>query len=179
MWNFNCRYCRAHLQAYIDGELSLKSRRRVSQHLDRCPACYSIYVQQRDLSRELRQSIPMVGQRGVPDFKQMWGAIQAELPQPQPRLNQARYGLALLAFTLMLIVPFTMGHRDISLMPPSPPAPQLLEKHETPDVTEPAAVATAAASITVESEMKPATLLPTVPEPRHQESSRGIDGNTN
>jgi uncharacterized C2H2 Zn-finger protein len=179
MWNFNCHYCKAHLQAYIDGELTPKSRRRISQHLDRCPACYSAYAQRRDFSRELQQAIPLVGQRGAPDFKQMWGAIQAELPQPQPRFYQARYGLALLAFTLMLIVPFTMGHRDISRMPPSPPAPELLTKHETPDVTEPVAYATVAASITVASEFKPVTLLPTVPEPRNPESSRGIDGNTN
>lgn len=179
MWNLNCHYCQAHLQAYIDGELSPKARRRISQHLDRCTACYNVYAQRRDLSRELQQAIPLVGQRGAPNFKQMWGAIQAELPQPQPRHFHARYGLALLAFTLMLIVPFTMGHRDISRMPPSPPAPELLEKRETPDVTEPVALATVTASITVESELRPATLLPTVPEPRNQESSRGMDGNTN
>lgn len=177
MWNFNCHYCQAHLQAYMDGELSPKVRRRVSQHLDRCPACYNVYAQRRDFSRELQQTLPLVGQQYAPNFKKMWGAIQSELPQPQPRMYQARYGLALLAFTLMLIVPFTMGHRDMSRMPPSPPAPDLLR--ETPDVTEPVAVATIAASITVESELRPATLLPTVPEPRNQESLRGMDGNTN
>jgi len=179
MWNLNCHYCQAHLQAYIDGELSPKARRRVSQHLDRCPTCYNAYSQRRDFSRELQQAIPLVGQGGTPHFKQMWGAIQAELPQPQPRLYQARYGLVLLAFALMLIVPFTMGHRKISLTPPSPPAPELLAKYETPDVTEPVMIATIAASITVESEQKSATQLPTVPEPRHQESLRGMDGNTN
>src|SRR5436190_927022 len=110
MWNFNCLYCQAHLQAYIDGELSPKARRRIAQHIDRCPACYHTYIQQRDFSRELQQEIPLVGQRNAPDFKQMWGAVQAELPQSQPRLYQARYGMALLAFTLMLVVPFTMGH---------------------------------------------------------------------
>ncbi len=181
MWNFNCHYCKAHLQSYMDGELSPKARRRIALHLDRCPACYNAYMQRRDFSHELQHVIPLVGQRGAPDFKQMWGAIQAELPrqESQPRFYQARYGMALLAFTLMLIMPFTMGHRDISRMPPSPPAPELLAKRETPDVTEPVVVATIAASITVESELKPATLLPTVPEPHNQESLRGMDGNTN
>lgn len=181
MWNFNCHYCRAHLQAYIDGELSPKARRRIAQHVDRCPTCYNAYILRRDFSRELQQTLPLVGQRGAPDFKQMWGAVQAELPRPavQPRLYQARYGLALLAFTMMLIMPLTMGHRDISLSPPSPPAPQLLAKYETPDVTEPVAIATVAASLTVESQFKSATLVPTVPEPHNQELSRGMDGNTN
>lgn len=179
MWNFNCHYCQAHLQAYIDGELSPKARRRIAQHIDRCPACYNAYIQRRDFSRELQQAIPLVGQRGGPDFKQMWGAVQAELPQSQPRLYQARYGMALLAFALMLIVPFTMGHRDISLSPPPPPAPELWAMRETPDVTEPVALATVVASHTVESQVTSATVLPTVPEPHNQESSRGMDGNTN
>jgi anti-sigma factor RsiW len=179
MWNFSCHDCRTQLQSYIDGELSLKARVRISRHLDRCPVCYNLYAQKRDFSRELQQVMPLVGQRGAPDFTKMWDAIQSEIPQPQPRFYQARYGLALLAFTLMLIMPFTMEHRDVSLTPPSPPAPALLAQHETPDVTEPVAVATVAASLTVESEFKSVTQLPTVPEPHNQESSRGIDGNTN
>jgi hypothetical protein len=182
MMNFNCLYCQSKIDAYLDSELSPKARRRVVQHLDRCITCYTLYVQRRDLKRELQRALPLIGQRDAPDFKQMWGTIRSELPHPeahQRHFLHARYGFVVLAMMLMLVLPLTMAHRDIPLILPSQPAAQSVLMRETPDVTEPFAMATAVASLTVESEYTPATSLPIVAEPPTQDFARGMNGRNN
>lgn len=169
----SCRYCQAHLDGYLDGQLTPKARRRVAEHLARCESCYVEYVRRRDLHGELQRTLPLVGQRQMPDFARTWQAIRVELPHPtyERRRDQARYGLAAVMVMLVLLLPFTMGHRDLPLLPPRP-APDSTVKSGTPAHLEPIAIATVA--VTQRHDDHTATELPTVPEP---DAPRGIDGN--
>jgi hypothetical protein len=159
-------HCGRHLDAYLDGQLSPKARRRVAQHLSRCETCYADYARRRDLRNELQNTLPLIGtldQRA--DFTRMWHSIRTELPRGDRRRYQlqARYGLVVAMLLIMLLVPFTMGHRDLPILLPSRPAPDSTEELGTP--TQPVAMATVAVSVTQGHENENATQLPTVPEP--------------
>lgn len=179
IFRFACSHCQAHIDAYLDNQLSPRARRRINRHLDECADCYAFYAQCRDLRGELQRSLPLVGHttRQQPDFALMWTAIHAELPPAPSTLDRERqgyrYGLVAVMFMLMLLLPFTMGHRDIPMIMPSPPAPDSQE-NSTPARTQPVAIATVSASVT-ESHIKPATLLPTVPEPDFSRGSNDSD----
>lgn len=171
-----CRHCQAHLDAYLDRQLTPKARRRVGQHIARCETCYAEYVRRRDLRDELKRTLPLVGQHSAPNFARTWQAVRRDLPHPtyERRRDQARFGLAALMVMLILLLPFTMRHRDLPLILPPRPAPDVSQQGSTPAQTEPVAFATVAASVTQGHESKAATQLPTVPEPH---AIRGTNGN--
>lgn len=159
-----CHYCKSQLDAFIDGSLSPRARRRVARHIDTCPACYRVYANRRDLRRELQASIPLVGRDHTPDFDRMWGAIRAELPRPRPRYTQFRYGLVMLMLVLVLVVPLTLGNSDLTRTPPDQPRPQGELATETPDHADPAATAIASATQHSRDDL---STPPTLPEPDH------------
>lgn len=166
-----CRYCRAHLDTYLAGELAAPARRRVAAHLDRCPACYSIYAQQRDLARELRQTLPVVGHASAPDFGQVWLHVQAELPRGSG--HPLPYGLVALLVALLLVVPFTMGHRDVPAALPTQPAPQLTSADATPTRADATSQATAVPRVSAQT-APAAGAPPTLPEPDISDVPRGF-----
>lgn len=167
-----CRYCRVHLDAYLSGELAPPARRRVAVHLDQCAACYAAYVQRREVARELRRSLPLVGYSKEPDFGQVWLRVQAEVPQGSS--HPVQYGLAALLLALMLLVPFTMGHRDVAAALPTQPAPQLIDASQTP--ARAVAIGSPTAGPTAHTLAAPAAgTPPTMPEPNMHDFSRGFD----
>ncbi len=145
-----CRSCQAHLVSYLHNELSPHLRRRVAYHLDDCAACYALYVQQRELARELQNAVPLIGRNDAPRFDRVWLSVQGELVQPRrsPQFH-ARYSLALLALLLALLFPWTMGgQRLTSAAPPTQPPPLLVIR--TAELTEPGPQGTVVAlSVTV------------------------------
>ncbi len=167
-----CRYCRAHLGAYLTGELAAPARRRVSAHLDTCAACYAVYAQRRDLARELGRALPLVGQAAAPDFAQVWLKVQAEIPRESS--HPVQYGLVALLLTLLLLAPFTMGHRDVAPVLPTQPAPHLAAADETPARAVSSGDATAAPRASA-LELPAAGTPPTLPEPHSSDDSRGFD----
>lgn len=173
---FACRYCQAHMDAYLANELSRPARRRISAHIDRCPTCYTLYVQRRELTRDLRQNVPLVGHHHMPDFARLWQDIQAEVPRADTP-HRMQYGLVALLLTLMLLVPLTMGHSDVMAAPPTQPAPQLAGPERTP--ARAAALpqpTTAAATLIRETAYFVVDTPPTLPEPDFNDLSRGPDG---
>ena len=158
-------HCQAQLDAYLDGQLTAKARRRVGQHISRCESCYAEYVRRRDLRNDLQQTLPLVGQRNAPDFARVWQRVRRELPNPtyERRRYQARFGLAALMVMLILMLPFMMGHRDLPMILPPRPAPDLTQQGGTPPQIVP--IATVAVSVIQGHETQAATELPTVPEP--------------
>lgn len=156
-----CRYSRANFDAFLDGTLAPRARRRIARHLDACPACYEAYSRRRDLRRDLQQTIPLVGRNHTPDFERMWNAVRVEIPRPQSRRTQYRYGFAALLLLLALLVPFTMGNHELTRAVPVPPVPAIEVSTETPASADaPELVATVAASSTA-----PNNAPPTLPEP--------------
>lgn len=72
-------YCKTHMTAYVNGGLSPRARGRIARYIEGDPACYAEYRRQRELSRELRSSLPALGAPTPRQLDRVWGAIQAEL----------------------------------------------------------------------------------------------------
>ncbi|MBC7809978.1 MAG: zf-HC2 domain-containing protein [Burkholderiales bacterium] len=140
----DCRFCEAHLVAYLNGQLSAKARSRIARHVDECESCYAAYMNERDMSRELERRVPLVGANvGMGTnaaFARMWSAIEIEIPtSPAPAAStgwrwsyQLRYSLAALVFMLALLLPWTMEQHKIGLSLPIPPEPSLVIERGTP-----------------------------------------------
>lgn len=165
-----CRHCRQHLDAYIAGELPLKTRRHLARHLDQCEGCYQAYRQRGELRLELQQVIPLVGKSHAPDFDALWTVIKAEIVTVEkPRMGhyQFRLSVALAMFVLLAIVPLMISGRDVTAAAlPLQPVPQT-DVSLTPTGYDPLVVAaTVTASQTKESIFIPlASAPPTVPGP--------------
>ena len=140
----DCRFCEAHLVAYINSQLSVNARSRIARHIDECESCYAAYMNERDMARELEMRVPLVGTNvGIGTnaaFARMWSAVQAEIPpSPAPVTSmgwrwsyQLRYSLAALVFMLALLLPWTMEQHKIGLSLPIPPEPSLAIERGTP-----------------------------------------------
>jgi anti-sigma factor RsiW len=136
-----CKKCQSNLVAYLHHELTPIQRRQVARHLDECERCYAMYLQEQDLAQNLRQLIPLVGQERKLVLDRVWTAIQTTASQPQgtARRFPAHYGLAAVVFTLMLLIPLTLGNKNLPLKVPPQPAP--LVAQATPSGTNRAASA--------------------------------------
>ncbi|MEO8606745.1 MAG: zf-HC2 domain-containing protein [Chloroflexota bacterium] len=158
VFDIQCGECRSHLVAFLHGDVSPLLRRRVARHIDHCPACYSLYLQELDLMRDLKRHVPLIGKGHQPAFDAIWAEIQTDIVKPKPSLPQfhMRYGLAMLALIMIFLVPLTMGNQNLTLAsPPTQPVP--LAQHATPKGTEPGAVETpvAVSFLTGESQTTP------------------------
>ncbi len=121
----NCKNCQYHLTAYLHGELSPRERQRMTQHIQACPMCYTVYIQQRDIQRDLAYYVPLIGQENRPRYDKMWASIQADMSRPKRQGYQMRYGLAALMLLLALLLPWTIGHRATALAAlPTQPSPE-------------------------------------------------------
>ncbi len=139
----NCRECRSNLVAYLHRELSPARRREIALHLDTCQGCYAAYIEQRDLSHELAQILPRLGNASAPHFERVWNAFQAERAggRTPDAAYPARYGLAALLFMLALLFPWSLNRGEIIMAaPPTQPSPALQTITATPGVARPAAV---------------------------------------
>ena len=156
--DIQCGECRSHLVAFLHGDVSPLLRRRVARHLDHCPACYSLYLQELDLMRDLKRNVPLIGQGHQPSFDAIWAAIQTDIVKPKPSLPRfhMRYGLAMLALVTVFLVPLTLGNQNLTLAsPPTQPVP--LTQPATPKGTEPGVLETpvAISFLTDESQVTP------------------------
>jgi hypothetical protein len=133
--HISCDECQEQLLAFIHKTEAPLMRRRVSRHLDYCAACYALYLDELDLMRNLSRNIPLIGQQNRPDFAQVWNAVQADLQKPKLAVPQfqCRYGVAMFALVLVLLVPLMLGNHHLRLDElPTPPAPIT---HNTPNGT--------------------------------------------
>lgn len=156
--SINCGECRSHLVAFLHSDVSSLLRRQVSRHLDQCPACYGLYMQELDLMRDLKREVPHIGAAHQPRFDQVWAAIQQDIVKPKANMPRFdfRYGVAMVALMMVFLVPFTMGNQSLALASP-PPQPLPLTQHATPSGTDPGIVETAVAVsfLTDESQVTP------------------------
>lgn len=122
----NCKNCQFHMTTYLDGELSPPARLRMTQHIQACPMCYTLYIQQRDTQRDLAYYVPLIGQEIRPRYDKIWASIQADMSRPKQQRYQVRYGLAALMLLMALLLPWTMGQRSTALAAlPTQPSPEL------------------------------------------------------
>lgn len=169
----SCRYTRSRMTLYINGELPPHVRRRITQHLDTCATCSARYVRERELTQQLKSRLVYVGQPGAPQLRRLWSKIQADMyggSMPRPayrRIYSARYGLVALGFVLVLLVPLTLGNRNVPYNVPLPPAPELsAAATETPYGTR--SVATVALNLTGAGKRTPNVDVWNTPAPARQ-----------
>ena len=122
----SCKQCQKHLVAYINRELSPKLCDQVAQHLDHCETCYPIYLQHKRTTYELRRTMPLVGNARPPTFDRVWAAARLDAARRTTNYYPLRYGMAMLAITVLLLIPFALGRTNQVLAePPTQPAPLL------------------------------------------------------
>jgi hypothetical protein len=98
----------------------------MTQHIQACPMCYTVYIQQRDIQRDLAYYVPLIGQEKTPRYDKMWASIQADMSRPKQQQYHMRYGLAALMLMLALLLPWTMGQRTKAREAlPTQPSPEL------------------------------------------------------
>jgi hypothetical protein len=129
----SCKQCQKHLVSYMNHQLSPKMRNNVARHLDECEACYVIYLQYKRTTTELRRVMPLVGSYRPPTFEQVWTAARLETARRTSNYYPLRYGMAMVAITILLLIPFALGRTNqVLAAPPTQPAPLL---RVTPNVT--------------------------------------------
>ena len=140
MLKLKYRYCKARMAAYLNGEMSLASRRRMARYIDECPDCYAEYRRQLDVTRELESSVGGLGRPDRPQLRRIWSNVQTNIqyeatshqPAEHAPRRPARYGLVLLAFLVAVLLPWTLGNRNVPSIP-SQPAPAATSFPSTPD----------------------------------------------
>lgn len=129
MMMISCHDCRKHIPAYVSRELPTALRRSVGAHLDGCEACYTVYLRQREITHELVQQVPAIGQTNAPHLGKIWNAVQAEMVLPRPsswsRMPR-RQSVATVALVLVLFVS-SLGYQALQqravMALPVPPTP--------------------------------------------------------
>ncbi|MBL8156486.1 MAG: zf-HC2 domain-containing protein [Anaerolineae bacterium] len=135
----SCKRCQSQMIAYLNRELRPSMRERMANHLDTCPTCYARFLQESQLASELQQEIPLVGRGQTPGFDQVWSAFRRDRHGSSTRSSfseSIRYGWAVLAVAVMLVIPMTMGAQQVTLASaPTQPSPMQIAQQSTPSGT--------------------------------------------
>ncbi|MEO1287730.1 MAG: hypothetical protein AAFV93_08170 [Chloroflexota bacterium] len=135
------RYVKARMMAYLDGELSLQTRRFIARQIDENPLCYREYISAKQTHQELKQSLPTFGTANDSQLDAIWATIQQEMAQPAPTSQPTRlqpsyrlsYSVALLVLGIILLAPFAIDVSRSQLVPVAQPLPD-----DTLEITLPA-----------------------------------------
>jgi hypothetical protein len=129
----SCSKCRSYLVAYIHLELTPRARKQIDTHLNTCAACYRVYLAERDLSRDLAQSIRHIGSADDMRLNQIWSIVQSEITphavsRQSPSLRglwngEARYSFAVIALMIALLIPTLLHQGGAALALPNQPTP--------------------------------------------------------
>lgn len=119
----NCRQTRRALSAYVTGELNPRRRALVAQHLLTCESCDAIYQAQKQVSRELAASVPLVGKGSESGrFELMWREITAQIAvAPRPKISAQRLATGVTALLVGVIVALAWSPREADAGIPTPP----------------------------------------------------------
>lgn len=122
-----CKHCQQHLLAYQNRELSPRLSAKIRKHLESCDRCYSVLHQNQQLTRELQRQMryqPSM-QATPPAFERVWTTLQTSPKHIESqRYHHVRYGLAMLVFSMIILIPFAIGRQSYTLAsPPTQPSP--------------------------------------------------------
>ena len=99
-----CTFTRQQIIAYINGELSPRQRRVVSQHVDQCATCYALYRYERDHAARLSSELHLLGRARRPDLDRLWSHVQQQIhPSVRFGVDQRVWQYSLLAAALILV----------------------------------------------------------------------------
>lgn len=129
VFRFKYWYCKSRMVAFINGELPPQSHQRVARFIDECPDCYTEYVRQRELRRNLLDQLQRFGQTSHSHLDRIWAAIQSDLSPAKPQARSSkdfhvRYGFVTLLLVLALTLPFLLTERHVTLSTVTQPTPR-------------------------------------------------------
>lgn len=143
---FRLRYCKRHMVAYINREVSPRIRSRISRYIDQSPACYAEYTRQRDTQRELIGGLSTMGRPSDQQLAQIWVGIERDMSQKSsmPKCGMGAfklsYGIVALAVLTVLVLPLALGGENVPTTVAQPVLARQVAEVTTPNITE--AVAT-------------------------------------
>ena len=143
MIKFKYRYCKVHMAQYLSGDLSDAARRRIARFIDECQDCYLEYIRQVEFVSQLERELPALGRPDSQRLDALWASIQTELnlSDRTPSLTGGGkqrsnwsfgYGLVMLALSIALMIPMTVGYHASVAALDLPPRPQTAEIARTP-----------------------------------------------
>ncbi|MDZ4669942.1 MAG: hypothetical protein SH821_03630 [Phototrophicales bacterium] len=120
-------YCKWHITAYVNGELSPIQRRRMARYIENYPECYVEYRRQRDLSRELAERLPILGAPQGGQLQRLWRLIEGDVAKPATIILSASqvvvYSLSLTALLWMVVLMTTLHNSGVTTLVITPPTP--------------------------------------------------------
>jgi anti-sigma factor RsiW len=168
MFRFKYHYCKRRMVAYINGELSERSRRRMARYIDECADCHAEYTRQRCTQREIHDRLPSIGRPQAGQLDRIWTAIQADLSRPatanyQPQRFQLRYGFAVMLMVAALVFPLLFSDGGVSPAAATQPTPDARVAYvdDTVATERPAADGTLAQVLTESAASTPAPNMQT------------------
>ena len=175
MLNLKYHYCKMRLPAYLNREVSISERSRISRYIDECPRCYAEYKRQLQLKQNLEQEISKVGLPAAPQLTRMWANIQAEMNNDERIKVNLPYLVKLMSiiFLLTLLIPLAINTRNTMLSVPSQPAPiNSIIRRGTPEKIHSDSSSKVAFTLTEESRLQQnLVLLQNTPVPKTQRAN--------
>lgn len=149
------------LTAYLHGELAPHLQERVSRHVRECDECYAALRRERELARELGDSMPVFGAPRNEQLTRVLSGILAEAGNHQgmATFRMPRAGVVLLLSLLLVLLPALVMPRAAVVSAPDQPAPYMIAATATQSSTD-APVGFVMASPTAIAACRP---LPTEP----------------
>lgn len=141
MFDLQYHYCKRHLSAYVDGDISPTVRRRMARYIDTNPRCAELYRQYRAVSCEIAATLPAFGRPDTAGLDRIWSGIQAEInPRPVPLRQHVqyrlRYAVGVLVVFALVWIPLLVADTPVgAISPATQPDPmiQVAAATEQPD----------------------------------------------
>ncbi len=123
LFRWKYRYCKARMVAFVNGDLSLRARRRIAHYIDECSKCDDLYTQERRMAQELQDRLHRTKAPDVMQVTRMWSAIQAEMTPVSADKSRSvpyyyqrtRYAVAMMVMVLTMAVTIILGNSSASL----------------------------------------------------------------
>lgn len=138
------RYVKAHLAAYLDGELPAKTRRFIARQIDENSLCYEAYIRARQTKQALERDLATFGRAEQRQLDDIWANIQSELKADNRAIISISrtsyswgYGLAAMMLVMILLAPFVLDANRLGVSDvPEHPLPEMAVTQTSPAKTE-------------------------------------------
>ena len=134
MFRIDHEYCQKRLSAYIDGNTAVRSRHRISRHLDSCPSCYSDFVRLHAQQRELESGFWAFGSPPALALDNLWTTIQSRTQSDAAfRLPRRIWiQIATLAVLIVFLLPILAAETPSNAGTVTLPSPRTVALEATP-----------------------------------------------
>jgi anti-sigma factor RsiW len=103
------------LPAYVARELDPRRRMRVAKHLSNCAECRAALIRESNLARDLKATMPHIGEPRPGQLARLWPAIRAEIARA-PRRSGTLPFASLMPSAGLLMAMLLMGAFGLSAL---------------------------------------------------------------